>query len=140
MSAAPIFCILPSVSKHLADCILQTINRTNLTPVVKIFPVFIKQRQKYAVEFIKLKQTRKMIICLAPVKFFIHIVLYPPIIIYFYKYRLFTTSTLKSVGNSSAFSFMCNHPKPSIISSPLFSIPCNISLSKYFNYGIIILK
>ena len=40
-----------------------SINGTNLTPVIEILPVCIKQRQKKSVQFIKFKQARKMVIC-----------------------------------------------------------------------------
>ena len=40
-----------------------TIDRSDVAPVVKIFPVLIEQRQKHAIQFIKFKQPRKVIVC-----------------------------------------------------------------------------
>ena len=39
------------------------IDRSDVAPVIKIFPVLIKQRQKHTIQFIKLKQPRKVIVC-----------------------------------------------------------------------------
>ena len=59
-------CIAKASAAPAPDAVGRcTVDRTDLAPVVKIFPVFTEQRQKHTVQFIKFKQSRKMIICRA---------------------------------------------------------------------------
>lgn len=41
----------------------SAIYRTDIAPFVKVFPMFTKKRQKNTVKLIKLKKSRKMIVC-----------------------------------------------------------------------------
>ena len=69
--------VLPQQRQHLRGVMISepdaasapetvrrcAIDRSDVAPVVKIFPVLIEQWQKHAVQFIKLKQPRKVIVC-----------------------------------------------------------------------------